>query len=225
MSTIFHGTSLGNGHVTKRGFSTTNLRARLASTEAPAVVSRRGYLRTNMPSVYQEGDFGLRFLESLEMSLDPIVATLDVLSRYFHSTLAPRDVLGLLASWVGLPVDESWADDRLREALSRESEISRRRGTKAGLEMALEIAFPQLPLRVEDGGGVSWSTDPNQKTKAPPPAFVVYCDTPIQEKIQLAVSRVIEETKPVHVTYKLRVKAAKKPPSQQPPKEPPAAGS
>ena len=133
MSTIFHGTSLGNGHVTKRGFSTTNLRARLASTEAPAVVSQRAYLRTNMPSVYQDGDFGLRFLESLEMSLDPIVATLDVLSRYFHSTLAPRDVLGLLASWVGLPVDESWPDDRLREALSRESEISRRRGTKAGL--------------------------------------------------------------------------------------------
>src|SRR5262245_3156709 len=222
MSTIFHGTSLGDGHVTKRGFSTTNLRARLASTEAPPVASQRAYLRTNMPSVYQDGDFGLRFLESLEMSLDPIVATLDVLSRYFHSTLAPRDVLGLLASWVGLPVDESWPDDRLRDALGRESEIARRRGTKAGLMMALEIAFPELPLRVEDGGGVSWSTDPDKKTKAPAPAFVVYCDTPIPEKTQLAVSRVIEETKPVHVTYKLRVKAAKKPPSQQPP---PASGS
>ena len=169
-----------------------------------------------MPAVYQDGDFGLRFLESLETTLDPIVATLDVLSRYFHSTLAPRDVLGLLASWVGLPVDESWPDDRLREALSRESEISRRRGTLAGLSMALEIAFPQLPLRVEDGGGVTWSTDPNHKTKAPPPSFVVYCDTPIPEKTQLAVTRVIEETKPVHVTYKLRVKAAKKPRSSSP---------
>jgi phage tail-like protein len=217
VSTSFHGTSPSNGHVTRRGFSTTNLRARLASTEAPAVVSQRAYLRTNMPGVYQDGDFGLRFLESLETTLDPIVATLDVLSRYFHSTLAPRDVLGLLASWVGLPVDESWPDDRLREALARESEISRRRGTKAGLELALEIAFPNLPLRVEDGGGVTWSTDPGKKTNAPPPAFVVYCDTPIPEKTQLALSRAIEETKPVHVTYKLRVKAAKKPPPQQPP--------
>jgi len=209
MSTIFHGTSLTNGAMTSRGFSTTNLRARLASTEAPSVVSRRAYLRENMPAVYQDGDFGLRFLEALE-------TTLDVLSQYFHSTLAPRDVLGLLASWVGLPVDESWPDDRLREALSRESEISRRRGTLAGLTMALEIAFPQLPLRVEDGGGVTWSTDPNHKTKAPPPSFVVYCDSPIPEKTQLAVTRVIEETKPVHVTYKLRVKAAKKPPQQPP---------
>ena len=124
MSTIFHGTSLGNGATTRRGFSTTNLRARLASTEAPPVVSRRGYLRNNMPAVYQDGDFGLRFLESLETTLDPIVGTLDVLAGYFHSTLAPRDVLGLLASWVGLPVDESWSDDRLREALARESEIA-----------------------------------------------------------------------------------------------------
>jgi phage tail-like protein len=217
MSTIFHGTSI-NGATTRRGFSTSNLHARLASTDAPPVVSARAYLRSNMPSVYQDGDFGLRFLEALETTLDPIVATLDVLARYFHASLAPRDVLGLLAAWVGLPVDEGWPDDRLREALKRESEVSRRRGTRAGLVLALEIAFPNLELRVEDGGGVSWSTDPNQTTKAPPPSFVVYCDTPIPEKTQLAVVRVIEETKPVHVNYKLRVKASKKP-------TPPAASS
>ncbi len=44
-------------------------------------------------------------------------ATLDVLDRYFHPTLAPRDVLDLLAAWLGLTVDESWPDERLREAL------------------------------------------------------------------------------------------------------------
>jgi len=206
MSTIFHGTSLSNGHTTKRGFSTTNLRARLASTEAPSVVSQRAYLRANMPSVYQDGDFGLRFLESLEMSLDPIVATLDVLSRYFHSTLAPRDVLGLLASWVGLPVDESWPDDRLREALSRESEISRRRGTKAGLVLALEIAFPQLSLRVEDGGGVRFSSGGALPDRTEPPSFVVYCDEPISQDEAANVARVIESVKPAHVGYRLRIK-------------------
>ena len=40
---------------------------------------------------------------------------------------------------------------------------------------------------------------------------MVYCDTPIPEKTQLAVARVIEQTKPVHVSYRLRVKAPKKP--------------
>ena len=169
MSTSFHGTSPSNGHVTRRGFSTTNLRARLASTEAPAVVSQRAYLRTNMPGVYQDGDFGLRFLESLETTLDPIVATLDVLSRYFHSTLAPRDVLDLLASWVGLPVDESWPDDRLREALARESEISRRRGTKAGLELALEIAFPELPLGSRTAAASPGRPTPARRRRLPRP--------------------------------------------------------
>ena len=209
MSTVL-GTSLSPGLTSKRGFSTTNLRARLSDTEAPKVVSARGYLRQSMPSIYQEGDFGLRFLESLETLLDPIVGTLDVLDRYFHPTLAPRDVLDLLAAWLGLTVDESWPDERLREALSREGELSRRRGTAAGLKLALEIAFPELPLRVEDGGGVSWAMTANG-TKAPPPSFVVYCDTPIPEKTQLAVARVIEQTKPVHVSYRLRVKAPKKP--------------
>ena len=124
MSTIFHGTSLGNGATHE---------ARLLDHEPPRAprldrgaarrLAPRPTCATTCPAVYQDGDFGLRFLESLETTLDPIVGTLDVLSGYFHSTLAPRDVLGLLASWVGLPVDESWPDDRLREALARESEI------------------------------------------------------------------------------------------------------
>lgn len=209
MSTM-HGTSVGS-NVTRRGFNTAKLRTRVSGTGAPPVVSARGYLRNGMPSIYQEGEFGLRFLEALETTLDPIVGTLDVMAKYFHPTLAPRDVLNLIAAWLGLTVDESWADERLREALSREGELGRRRGTRAGLQLALGIAFPKIPLRVEDGGGVTWSLSPDSKTKAPPPSFVVYCDTPIPEKTQLAVARVIEQTKPVHVTYRLRVKAPKKP--------------
>ena len=215
MSTAFHGTSSASQpSTTKRGFKTAKLRTRLSAAEAPPVVSARGYLRKSMPAIYQDGDFGLRFLEALETTLDPIVGTLDVLPRYFHPTLAPRDVLDLLAAWVGLTVDESWADERLREALSRESEISRRRGTTPGLQLALEIAFPTIPLRVEDGGGVTWSTEPTSTSKAPPPSFIVYCDTPIPENTQLAIARVIEQIKPVHVTYRLRVKVPRKPSEQ-----------
>jgi phage tail-like protein len=211
VSTVFRGTSLGQLATTKRGFNTGKLRTRLSASEAPPVVSARGYLRKSMPAIYQDGDFGLRYLEALETLLDPIVGTLDVLNRYFHPTLAPRDVLDLLAAWLGLTVDESWADERLRDALSREGELSRRRGTKPGMQLALEIAFPKIPLRVEDGGGVTWSTKPESTTKAPPPSFIVYCDTPIPEQTQLAIARVIEQIKPVHVSYRLRVKAAKKP--------------
>ena len=44
----------------------------------------------------------------------------------------------------------------------------------------------------------------------PPASFIVYCDKPIAEEVQAAVARCIEQYKPVHTTYRLRVKAAKK---------------
>lgn len=202
----------GSGLFTGRGFSTARLRVGQGETGAPAVVSERGYLRKNLPGIYHEGDFGQRFLGALETTLDPIVGILDALPGYFAPSLAPRDLLELLAAWLGLTIEESWPDDRLREAIAAEGELGRRRGTKKGLELALSIAFPELALRVEDGGGVSWSTNASSSATAPKPSFVVYCDTPIEEAKLLAISRVIEQTKPVHVSYRLRVKASPKKP-------------
>ena len=51
------------------------------------------YLRGGLPAVYQEGDFGMRFVGALEPMLDPIVALLDALPAHFDPDLAPRDVL------------------------------------------------------------------------------------------------------------------------------------
>ena len=183
------------------------------ATEAPAVVSAaRRTSANNMPAIYQDGDFGLRFLGALETLLDPIVATLDV----------PRQLLPLDAR----PARRARAARRVGRA-SRRGELARRAAARGALARERDLAPPRhrgrasrwrsrsrsrnIPLRVEDGGGVTWSTDPNAKTKAPPPSFVVYCDTPIPEKTQLAIARVIEETKPVHVDLQLRVKAAKRP--------------
>jgi hypothetical protein len=44
----------------------------------------------------------------------------------------------------------------------------------------------------------------------PPQSFVVYCDKSVEEPMQAAIARCIEQYKPVHATYRLRVKAAKK---------------
>ena len=44
----------------------------------------------------------------------------------------------------------------------------------------------------------------------PSASFVVYCDIPVDETMQAAIARCIEQYKPVHSTYRLRVKAAKK---------------
>jgi len=175
---------------------------------APPVASARRYLRDGLPALYQEGDFGMRFVGALETLLDGPVATLDALPDLFRSDLAPAPVLRLLAAWLGVEIDESWPEERTRTLIRRAADNARRRGTRAGLEESLAIAFPDLPLRVDDGGGVVFGRDAADLPPAGPPQFVVYCDTPLEAPAMLA--RMIEEMKPVHVNYRLRVRTARR---------------
>jgi phage tail-like protein len=184
--------------------------------DTPPVASSRAYLRSALPAVYQDGDFGMRFIGALEELLDPIVGVLDALPAHFDPDHAPRDVLNLLAAWLGLDLDESQELRNQRELVRRASELGRKRGTVRGLELALELSFPGVPLRVEDQGGVHWSLDGpgepngNRPLQAPAQSFVVYCDKAVPEETQAAIARCIEQYKPVHTTYRLRVKAPRK---------------
>lgn len=174
-----------------------------------AAVARRFY-RAQLPAIYQDNDFGLRFVEGLENVLDPIVALLDSLHAHVDPDLAPVDVLDLMGAWLGVEEDESLPEERQRELVRRAAELARRHGTKAGLTLALEISFPKLPLRVEDSGKVVWARNPDELPSSKVPGFVVYCDAPLDEDELATVARMIEQIKPVNVPYKLRVKASQK---------------
>jgi phage tail-like protein len=200
-----------------RKLATVSLRMRRPSKngQSPEVASQREYLRRALPAIYQDNDFGVRFVGALEPLLDPVVALLDSLPAHVDPELAPEDFLALLANWLGLEVDEAWPIERKREFVRRGDELARRHGTRAGLELTLKIAFPEHPLRVEDAGTVTWAgkeakkADQASKGGSAGAGFVVYCDAPLDEHELGAVSRLIEQVKPVNVTYKLRVKAAK----------------
>lgn len=176
----------------------------------PTSASSRQYLRAGLPAIYQEGDFGLRFVGALETVLDPILALLDSLDAHITPELAPTDVLALLAAWLGVELDEQWPEDRQRELVRSASELWRWRGTREGLERELKIAFPHLPLRVEETGGVFAASDVTQLPPVEEPGFVVYCDVPLNEAEQASVARTIEHMKPIHIGYRLRVKAPRK---------------
>jgi len=191
------------------GFGTMMVRFSSGPKETPQVASSRAYLRSGLPAVYQEGDFGMRFIGALEALLDPIIAVLDALPAHFNPDHAPRDILALLASWLGVELNEGQELSQQREMVRRAADLGRTRGTVRGLELALKLSFPDVPLRVEDQGGVRWSLD-NRPIEAPPPSFVVYCDKPVAEGIQAAIARCIEQYKPVGTAYRLRVKAPKK---------------
>ena len=191
------------------GFGTMMVRLSAGPRTTPPVASSRAYLRGGLPAVYQESDFGMRFIGALEELLDPIVAVLDALPAHFDPDHAPRDVLNLLAAWLGVDLDESQEIRHQREMVRRAADLGRKRGTVAGMELALALAFPDVPLRVEDQGGVRWSLD-QHPVDAPPPSFIVYCDKPVAEEVQAGIARCIEQHKPVGTSYRLRVKAPKK---------------
>lgn len=174
--------------------------------DAPATISRRGTLRGRLPAVYHESDFAMRFVAGFEEILDPLVATLDSLPAHFDPAYAPLDVLDLLGAWVGADLDETHSIAQRRELVRRAAELGLRRGTVRGIEMALKLAFPSVPMRVVDSGGVYWGED----IPAEPPGetgFIVYCDTPLPEETQAAIWRIVEAIKPVHAQYRLRVRA------------------
>jgi phage tail-like protein len=176
-------------------------------TGAPPTASGRAYLRAGLPAIYHDGGgLAMRFVGALETVLDPVVTILDSLEHHVEADLAPPDLLVLLAAWLGVELDESWPEERKRELIRRAGELHRRRGTRAGLELALTIGFPDLPIRVEDHGGVAWSRDPDG---AGAPAgddegFVVYCDVPLAEPAVLA--QAVEQLRPVHVPWRLRIR-------------------
>lgn len=195
------------------GFGTLMVQLSSGTTETPTSASSRAYLRDGLPSLYADSDFGMRFVGALESVLDPIIAVLDALPEHFDPDYAPRHILNLLSAWLGVDLDESQAITVQRDTIRRAAELGRRRGTKGGMELALALAFPDVPLRVEDDGGVVYSTK-GERVESKLPQFVVYCDKPVDEKAQAAIARCIEQFKPVHTAYRLRVKAPKKKPSE-----------
>ena len=215
MADTANGSTAGNGDggdfktFMGAGFGTMMVRLSAGPKTTPPVASSRAYLRSGLPAVYQESDFGMRFIGGLEELLDPIVAVLDALPAHFDPDHAPRDILNLLASWLGVDLDESQEIRHQREMVRRAADLGRKRGTVAGMELALSLAYPAVPLRIEDQGGVRWSLD-QHPVDAPPPSFIVYCDKPVAEEVQAGIARCIEQHKPVGTSYRLRVKAPKK---------------
>jgi phage tail-like protein len=190
------------------GFGTVQIERATGGDPAPQPVSTNRYLRDHLPAIYADGDFGMRMVSAFEAVLDPLVATLDNLPEHFDAAYAPRDVLELLSDWLALERDELRSGEERRRIVRRAPELLRLRGTRAGIELALELAFPGVPFRVEDAGGVRYSLDPDGGWDDPPTSFVVYCDAPLEQDRLAAVARLLDLAKPAHVTYRLRVKAA-----------------
>ena len=172
-----------------------------SATAAPAVASARGYLRRGLPEAYQHpaNNLGMRFVGALEEVLDPIVAMLDLLPAHLDLDLAPPEVVETLSVWLGVPASDVALEPEVRRELVRDArELTKRRGTREGLERLLGLAFPSLEVRVVDSGTVS-SAREERTPPAPVPCVVVECAGRVASEVRDRVARVAKSVVPAHV--------------------------
>lgn len=127
--------------------------------------SRFSYVEHYLPALYHEdtfspeadeslapgesstpADFLERFLGNMEGILTPLEDRIAASYLLTDPRTAPEEALAWLGSWIGVTLDTAYGPDRQRALIARAPELYRRRGTLAGLALALEVAT---------GGGVS----------------------------------------------------------------------
>jgi len=160
----------------------------------------------SLPSLYQDDPFALSLVGALDLVLAPVVSTLDNFDSYLDPYLAPDDFVDWLAIWVGVGMDDSWTNERRREAVARAVELYRLRGTAAGLSQQIEI---HTGGRVEiiENGGTAWSIDPGGELPgSPKPQVVVrvHVDDP-KTVDQGRVEALVAAAKPAHVAHRVEI--------------------
>lgn len=108
-----------------------------------------GYLEY-LPVTFQNEDFLGRYLLIMETLWEPLEQRQDQIAMYFDARTCPVGLLPWLASWLDLPLDPSWPENRQRRALGEAMELYRWRGTSHGVMRAIELFTGVTPDIVED---------------------------------------------------------------------------
>jgi phage tail-like protein len=154
-------------------------------------------LLTYLPAIYGEEPFLGQFLMIFDSFWLPLERQIDQLYAYFDPRLAPPEFLSWLSHWVDLVLDENWPENRRRELIHSAASLYRRRGTAGALRDYLRIYMASEPQIIENG------------PEGSPFHFMVVFRVPDPSAIdQDRVKRIIEEEKPAHTTYTLRVDKA-----------------
>ncbi|MGH9244054.1 MAG: phage tail protein [Acidimicrobiales bacterium] len=161
-----------------------------------------------LPAVYQEDPFAMRFTAGFDDVLAPVVATLDCLEAYIDPWLTPEDFLDWLAGWVGMVLDETWPLDRRRAVTAHAVELFRLRGTPAGLKEFVEL-FTGGEVQINETGGTNWSPTPGGELPGEPSPRLsvrVWVDDP-ESVSESALDALVTASKPAHVLHRVEVRA------------------
>ncbi|MFI2615300.1 phage tail protein [Streptomyces sp. NPDC018584] len=187
------------------------------TSSGPGGGSRRGSLPSlvsahplgeQLPAVFADDDFALRFVSGLDTVLAPVFTVLDCLEAYFTPALAPEDFLGWLTDWVGTELDGTEPLPLRRHAVASAVALHRVRGTRRGLSAAVELAFGVRPL-ITESGGATWSARPlGPFPGAPRPALHVTLRVPDPASVDpYRLRSVVAAARPAHLPFTAEVTA------------------
>jgi phage tail-like protein len=156
--------------------------------------------------MYQEDDLTTTFVSIFDDALAPVFATLDNIDAYLDPRFAPEDFVEWLATWVNLPVDETWSEERKRAVVGRAAGLYRRRGTVTGLADHIELLLGTRP-EIADGGGVSWSQSPGAALPGSDrPDFTVRLRAPEPSAVdERQLDMIVAASKPAHLVHRIEV--------------------
>jgi phage tail-like protein len=163
-----------------------------------------------LPAVLQEGPFIGPFLLGFEAVLSGYIRrptgvkaraglekVLDSISDTFDPWATEPEFLPWLAQWVALGLRADWSEQTKRELIASVVPLYHLRGTKRGLQKALDVCLPDYDVTIVEPG-------------APAHYFEVQLvmTTRDDEALQRAITMietVVNQQKPAHTTYALAI--------------------
>jgi phage tail-like protein len=147
-----------------------------------------------LPGIFSDDPFLSGYLNIFDAIWKPLERQIDQVHAYVDPRLAPPEFLTWLGTWLDLVLDENWPEARRRTLIRRAADLYLRRGTAGALRDYLAIFLGTPPEISEDGG----DANPFHFT------VIVRLDAgSIVDEDRLR--RIIEEEKPAHTTYTLRL--------------------
>jgi phage tail-like protein len=166
-----------------------------------------------LPAMYRQESFLGRFLLAFERLLSrgapgspqpALEEIVDHVDRFFRPGEAPAEFLPWLAGWVALSLREDWDEKTKRQFIQRIVPLYRQRGTKAGLKDMLQVYLGEnVPIAVYDT---------RRDFEFDPPAHFFQVAITVRDRDPAELRRkqqiaqaIIEQEKPVHTFYALRI--------------------
>lgn len=163
-------------------------------------------LAATLPAMLREDPMAHGLCDGLDEVLAPVLLSLDAFPAYLDLATTPDDMVPWLAQWVGMSVDLGEDLDRQRELLGSAGALHAIRGTRRGIELAVQAATG-MPAEVVETGAASWSDTPGGALPGEPEAAVVVVVRPEPDAYVDAdrLDALVEALKPAHVRHRVQI--------------------